>query len=122
MESGERLKRGEKEGRTSKDNGGRQSKDRTQDRTQASKANKCVSATKNSSRRRERRAQTIRRQRTDWQKYGQAEEMQASFEGEMRDVGQTRPGKAKGRVTEERVNMKAKEELETKEDSRLRTQ
>ena len=40
----------------------------------------------------------------------------------MRDVGRTRPGKAKERVTEERVNMKAKEELEAKEDSRSRTQ
>ena len=42
--------------------------------------------------------------------------------GEMRDVGRTRPRKAKERVTEERVNMKAKEELEAKEDTRLRTQ
>ena len=40
----------------------------------------------------------------------------------MKGVGRTSPGKAKGRVTEERVNMKAKEELEAKEDSRLRTQ
>ena len=39
--------------------------------------------------------------------------------GEMRGVGRTRPGKAKERVTEERVNMKAKEEeLEAKEHSR----
>ena len=36
--------------------------------------------------------------------------------------GGTRPGKAKERVTEERFNMKAKEELEVKEDSRWRTQ
>ena len=42
--------------------------------------------------------------------------------GEMRGVGRTRPtGKAKERVTEERVSMKAKEEaLEGKEQSRLR--
>ena len=41
----------------------------------------------------------------------------------MRGVGRTRPtGKAKERVTEERVNMKAKEEeLEEKEHSRSRT-
>ena len=42
--------------------------------------------------------------------------------GEMRGVGRTRPGKAKERVMEERVNMKAKEEeLEGKEHSRSRT-
>ena len=46
----------------------------------------------------------------DWRRYGQAEEVQVSSEGEMRGVGRTRPGKAKERVTEERVNMKAKEE------------
>ena len=46
----------------------------------------------------------------------------SSSEGEMRGVGRTRPGKAKERVTEERVNMKAKEEeLEGKEHSRPRT-
>ena len=55
----------------------------------------------------------------DWQKYGQAEEVQASSEGEVRGVERTRPaGKAKERVTEERVSMKAKDELEAKEDSR----
>ena len=38
----------------------------------------------------------------------------------MRGVGRTRPGKAKERVTEERVNLKAKEEeLEEKEHSRV---
>ena len=42
--------------------------------------------------------------------------------GEMRGVERTGPGKVKERVTEERVNMKAKEELEAKEDSRSRTQ
>ena len=43
--------------------------------------------------------------------------------GEMRGVGRTRPaGKAKGKATEERVNMTAKqEELEVKEDSMSRT-
>ena len=56
------------------------------------------------------------------ERYGQAEEVQVLSEGEMRDVGRTRPRKAKERVTEERVNMKAKEELEAKEDTRLRTQ
>ena len=47
--------------------------------------------------------------------------MQASSE-EMRGVGRTRPtGKAKERVTEERVNMKAKEEdLAAKENSKRR--
>ena len=41
----------------------------------------------------------------------------------MRGVGRTRPGKAKERVMEERVTMKAKEEdLEGKENSRSRTQ
>ena len=51
------------------------------------------------------------------QRYGQAEEVQGSSEGEMRDVGRTRPaGKAKERVTEQRVSMKGKEEeLEEKE-------
>ena len=40
----------------------------------------------------------------------------------MKGVGRTRPGKAKERVTEERVNMTVKqEELEVKEDSRSRT-
>ena len=40
----------------------------------------------------------------------------------MRGVGRMRPGKAKERVMEERVNMKAKEEeLEGKEHSRSRT-
>ena len=49
--------------------------------------------------------------------------MQASSEGEKTDIGRSRPtGKAKEKVTEERVNMKAKEEeLEGKEQSRLRT-
>ena len=48
--------------------------------------------------------------------------MQASSDEEMRGVGRTRPGKAKERVTEESVNMKAKEEeLEGKEHSRWRT-
>ena len=56
------------------------------------------------------------------QRYRQAEEVLASSKGEMKGVGRTRPGKAKERVTEERVNMKAKEELEAKEDSRSRTQ
>ena len=46
--------------------------------------------------------------------------MQASSEGEMRGVGRTRPGKAKERVTEERVNIKAKEEDSAKEDSKRR--
>ena len=42
--------------------------------------------------------------------------MQASSEEEMKDAGRTRPaGKAKERVTEERVSM------ETKEHSRSRT-
>ena len=42
--------------------------------------------------------------------------------GEMRGLRRTRPGKAKERVKEERVNMKAKEEeLEGKEHSRSRT-
>ena len=54
--------------------------------------------------------------------HGQAEEVQASSEGEMRGVGRTRPGKAKERVMEEKGNMKAKEEeLEGKEHSRSRT-
>ena len=49
--------------------------------------------------------------------------MLASSVGEMRGVGRTRPaGKAKGKATEERVNMTAKqEELEVKEDSMSRT-
>ena len=53
----------------------------------------------------------------------QAEEVLASSEGEMRGVGRTRPaGKAKGKATEERVNMTAEqEELEVKEDSKSRT-
>ena len=46
--------------------------------------------------------------------------MQASSEREMRGVGRTRPGKAKERVTEERVNIKAKEEDSTKENSKRR--
>ena len=55
----ERAKR--KGNRNRKSNGDRQSKDRTRDRCEASNANKCVSATKKSSRRREWRAQTSRR-------------------------------------------------------------
>ena len=46
MESGGRLKRGEKEGAQSKSNGGRQSKGKTQDKSKASKAIKCVSVKK----------------------------------------------------------------------------
>ena len=43
-------------------------------------------------------------------RYGQAEEVQASSEGEMRGVGRTRPaGKARGKVMVERVSTKAKE-------------
>ena len=42
--------------------------------------------------------------------------------GEMRGVGRTRPRKAKEWETEERVNIKAKEEDSAKENSRLRTQ
>ena len=54
----------------------------------------------------------------DRQRYRQAEEVQDSSEGEMRGVGRTRPEKAKERVMEERVSMKAKEEdLVAKEDS-----
>ena len=46
----------------------------------------------------------------DWQRYGQAEEVQASSEGEITDIGRTRPaGKAKRKAMEERVSMKAKE-------------
>ena len=42
----------------------------------------------------------------DWQRYGQAEEVQASSEGEMRGVKRTRPaGKAKERATEGKANM-----------------
>ena len=48
--------------------------------------------------------------------------MLTSSKEEVKGVGRTRPGKAKERLTEERVNMKAKEELEAKEDSRSRTQ
>ena len=55
MESGGRLKRRETEGakgknkggRTRDSNGGRESKGRTQDRNEASKASKCDSAKKN---------------------------------------------------------------------------
>ena len=58
-----------------------------------------------------------RRTRCD---YGQAEEVQASSKVEMRGIGRTRPaGKAKGKVTEEKANMKAKEEdLAAKDSSR----
>ena len=66
MESGGRLKRGEKErakrknngGRTSKSNGGRESKGTTQNRNAASKASRCDLAKKNiHQERRERRAE-----------------------------------------------------------------
>ena len=52
--------------------------------------------------------------------FGQAEEVQASSEGEIIGAGRTRPaGKAKGKVTEEKANMKAKEEdLAAKDSSR----
>ena len=48
--------------------------------------------------------------------------MQASSEGKTRGARRTRPaGKAKEKVTKERVNMKAKEEdLATKENSKRR--
>ena len=39
----------------------------------------------------------------------------------MKGLGRTRSGKAKEKVAEERANMKAKEELEAKEDNRSRT-
>ena len=48
MESGRRLKQGEKEGTNSKSNGGRQSKGKRQNRSKTSKANKCVLAKNNS--------------------------------------------------------------------------
>ena len=44
-------------------------------------------------------------------RYGQAEEVQASSEGEMRDAGRTRPAKGKEKGMEERVSTKAKEEV-----------
>ena len=92
-----RLKQGERRGVKRRGNRNRKSNGGRQDRSKASKTNKCVSATKNSSRRREWRAQTSRRQRVDWQRYGRAEEVQASSEGEMRGVKRTRPaGKTKG--------------------------
>ena len=57
------------------------------------------------------------------QRYGQAEEVQASSEGEMRGVRRTRPaGKAKEKVTEEKENTDAREEQETKEQCMSRTQ
>ena len=57
-----------------------------------------------------------------WQRYGQTEEIQASSEGETRDVGRTSPAEmAKERVKAERASMEAKEELEAKEHSRSRT-
>ena len=58
----------------------------------------------------------------DWHRYGQAEEMQASSEGEMRGVERTRPaGKAKERVTEEKASMEAKaKDLAAKANSRRR--
>ena len=94
-----RLKRGEKEGTNSKSNGGKQSKRKRQNRNKASKA------------RRKRKTQASQRRWVERQRYGQAEEVQASSEGEMRGAGRTRPaGKAKGKVTEEKANMKAKEE------------
>ena len=105
------LKRGRNEGAKSKSNGGRQSKGKTQDRSKASKAIKCVSAKKKNWKRHERKTQMSWWWRVERQRYGQAEEVQASSEGEMRGVGRTRPtGKAKEKVTEESVNMKAKEE------------
>ena len=112
-----RQKQEEKEGGSKrKSNGGMESKDSTQDRKKASKTSKWILAMRN---RRERKAQMSRRRWVDWRKYGQAEEVQASSEGEMRGVGRTRPGKAKERVTEERVNIKAKEEdLGTTENSK----
>ena len=60
--------------------------------------------------RRERKAQTSRRRRVDWRKYGQADEAQASSEGETRDAGRTRPTKGKEKGMEERVSTEAKEE------------
>ena len=42
-------------------------------------------------------------------------------EQEKTDIGRMRPGKAKEKVTEEKANMEAKEELEAKEHSRSRT-
>ena len=81
---GARKKEG---GSKRKSNGGKESKSSTQDRNRASK---WVSAMRSS--------------------HGHAEEVQASSEGELRGVGRTRPGKAKERVMEDRVNMKAKEE------------
>ena len=83
-------------------------------------ASKCVSAKNNSWGRRERKTQASQRRWVERQRYGQAEEVQASSEGEMRGAGRTRPaGKAKGKVTEEKANMKAKEEdLAAKDSSR----
>ena len=105
------LKEVDHERAKSKSNGGSKSKSRTQDRRKASKASTCVSVKKNNWRRRKRKAQTSQRYRADWLRCGQAEEVQASSEGEVRGVGQTRSAeKAKERVTEERVSMKAKEE------------
>ena len=57
----------------------------------------------------------------DWQRYGQAEDVQASSEDEMRGVRRTRPaGKAKERVMGKKASMEAKEP-EAKEHSRSRT-
>ena len=57
----------------------------------------------------EEQAQTSRRRWVDWRKYGQAEEAQASSEGEIRDAWRTRPAKGKEKGMEERVSTKAKD-------------
>ena len=60
-----------------KSNGGKESKDSTQDRKKASKTSKWILAMRN---RREWKAQMSQRRWVDWRKYRQAEEVQASSE------------------------------------------
>ena len=78
---------------------------------QSKQGSKCVSAKNNSWGRRERKTQANQRCWMKRQRYGQAEEAQASSEGEMRDAGRTRPAKGKEKGMEERVSTKAKEEV-----------
>ena len=114
------MKQGEEEEMQSKSNGGKKGK--TQDKSKARKASKCVSARKKRQRRRGRREQTSQRRQEDWQRHKQVEEMQASSKGEMRGVGRTRlAGKGKERATDVKVSMKAKEEdLAAKENNKRR--
>ena len=115
------MKQGEKEAKN-KSNGGRTSKRKGGSKSKSNGGRNRQSAVRR--RRTVGRDASGKRRRAggdgvDWPRLGQAEEVQASSEGETRGIGRTRPaGEAKERATEGKANMKAKEDLAAEENTK----